>query len=62
MDPSGLAAIARNRDAHLAQQALYEIGTETGIVIDRRQTREAGAGPLKHGDFAFPLRVENIPI
>ena len=40
-----LPSIARHRDVHLVQQALYKIGTETGIVIDRRQTREtSGVG------------------
>src|SRR4029077_12080005 len=59
---SRLPAIARHRDDHLAQQALYEIGSEPGIVIDRRQSRETGADPLEHSDLALPLRVKEIPV
>src|SRR5258708_33437750 len=57
-----LTAIERTRDAHLAQQALYEIGTETGIVIDRRQARKTRANPLEHGDLPLPLPVKEIPV
>src|SRR5262245_19867462 len=53
-EPVGrVAPIARNRDVHLTQQALYKIGAETGIVIDGRQTGKTGADPLEHNDLAL---------
>src|SRR5580765_7914417 len=63
-DASQSVAWRRSRETvtFIAQQALYEIGPETGIVIDRRQTRKTRANPLEHGDFTLPLPVKEIPV